>query len=495
MDFSRTYDLEMSHQLTLGYRDADGSYFAYLVTIAPEPETVWTYAPPTQYLQKELESRPLEVMLALVQAAVRQELDGKQLVLPEEEYLRLEQAPSIQPVATLGETIADVDYATALAAHQASALTRNDQHTALRILRQGISNLETINQRERNNEAYRLSRDYEALRSSALAGIAIELVCDVAPLSQLLPPMFIEETLNSSHGALWNINELIQPDHLATINNYVEQLCGTALLDFPSAIASGDNPIDTIEAMTAPADNPNLEDPQVPEGIMRFFRVVEDLALAWQAQTGTVDDLDPLDQAQERADALAELEYCVFELKRLRDIEQGTIDDDHPQRSLEERRSTLLAQTAAGLASNAYAIAAALSPSTFTTMANSDGIEVWDLDTLLGEQELRLVDDYCEALCRTRLTDFPIAVQRGFNPTNGVPFAYYPHPERYDPTALFPSPETETLYEGCGLTAEEAANVVRIQRQDLRDRTAEEWAYLEQLPDLISQRRHDPERD
>ena len=327
MNFSRTYDLEASHQLTLGYSEDTKSYFSTLVTIEPEPQTVWAYKPPTQYLQNELQAQPLEVMLAFAEQAVRQETEGRTFVLPDSAYQQLQQAPNIVPVLASGSAAMDTDYV------------------------------------------------------------------------------------------------------------------------------------------------PGLEYQQPILGIE---------ALGWNSDTSPVPQLSPEDQSAERADALGQLEYCVFELVRLRDIERGDLNDPHPEQSVEQRRNALLAGTAAGIASNVYAIASQLRPETFTAMANQERIEHWDIYTLLDERERRLINDYCESLCRSRLTDFPLAIQRGYNPTNGVPLDFHPHPETYDPATLFPSPQTETLYQEAGMTAEQAIECTRIQRLDIRDRTETDWNYLEQ---------------
>lgn len=188
------------------------------------------------------------------------------------------------------------------------------------------------------------------------------------------------------------------------------------------------------------------------------------------------DDAELEDLAQEQADALAELELCVFHLEALREGEQGLIENDRPDMTVEARQRNIVAQTAAMLASNVYAIAVELRNETFTTMANSEGIEHWDIDTLLDDRELALIDAYCENLCGSRLSAFIKSVERGFNPVNGVPLSCR-NPAAYDQAALFPSPDTEQLYEQY-MSPQEAAETARIQRLDARQRTEGEWAYL-----------------
>lgn len=644
MDISRTYDLETSHQLTLGYDDANASYCARLVTVEPNPQTIWSYKPPETYLQSELEYRPLEVMLAFAQEAVRQQLDGKTFVLPDQEYERLHQAPSITPIKSAGSAVADTDYADRLQAVQmtqratvlrelitvaerleewqaisaggelsetilasaqedllacsASKLVERSpdlaallewdeltelgnirtsrqnyeietQHRLDDILRPGslerldafiaeqtggialtgfpilvseddglsgilssqlrqieeelginnnavapavadaapttvneeqirslavldrcINSLRSIQQQEQENLPYPTSTTeeirnstesataIEGARGTTLALAALELASTVETLSQRLPESFAEDMLSSNENRLWDISVDIQPAHLSLIDSYVHSLCGTPLTQFPAAIANSDALGNRIQ--TALVSSASSRSSGNTRGFDQALEAVAGMTLAWQAETASNNDLDPIDQAAEHADVMTELEHCVFELVNLRDYERGEIEDTEPARSIEQRRSNILAQTAAMVASNVYGIASELTPSTFTTMANSDGINDWDIYTLLDERELGLINDYCASLCRTRFTDFPLAVQRGYDPTNGVPLEYRDNPERYDPAALFPSPQTETLYQNCGMTAEQAAEVARIQRLDLRDRTEEDWRYLSQ---------------
>lgn len=408
MDFSRTYDLELSHQLTLGYRDADSSYFADLITVAPEPETVWTYKPPVQYLQSELQARPLDVMLAVVQAAVRQELDGQLLVLPDHEYQQLQQAPEISPVRVAGDIMTDTDYAVMTDAPQtpqrrsqqtdilrqlitvarmlegwevfagvdldaetplevvlqdilvrsvsqltqqsttfgvlldwdelavlanveedasyqrlddlisasslaradafiaeqtggvtlsefpgriasgeslsdffielinqteagleetisaASSITNNattstpsELQVALSILQRGASELQTIEQRESNDESV-TGDTYGETRNFVIAGMAMELAGAVSVLSAHLPASFIEEAEASLNSHSSDAGEWVQNEYLTAINGYVRELCGTALTDFPIAIADGSSLMNRLNAATVLNDSVGL---------------------------------------------------------------------------------------------------------------------------------------------------------------------------------------------------------------------------------------------
>lgn len=214
---------------------------------------------------------------------------------------------------------------------------------------------------------------------------------------------------------------------------------------------------------------------------------------AWQTETTASVEAHPLDQASERADALAELEHCVYELVRLQEIESSERENDFPDRSIEHRRNALLAQTAAGLASNVYEIAEALRSATFTTLANCDGIDDWDMNTLFDGRELALIDTYCLNLCGSRLTAFVRSVERKFNPTNGVPLDC-PNPERYDPARLFPSTSTDIFLQGCGMAEEHAVEVARLQRMDLRERTEENWEYLEEQLNSLRNSQREQER-
>lgn len=478
MDISRTYDLETSHQLTLGYSDAEANYSAQLITVEPNPKTVWSYKPPETYLQSELKFRPLEVMLAFAQEAVRLELDGKTFVLPDNEYERLNQAPSILPMKATGLVISDTDYAERL---QAQQIARQRAQQAV-VLRELLTVAEILEDWQTMMVEDALNRSQQNLLACSVSELVIRSDTLGALLEwdelAALAEVRADNRAHDDRGMHYRLDSIISPRSLESLNTFIaEHTGGISLLEFPSVVEAEGGLASILEERLE--EIYPLENAEHDQRSSHGSDIATNTALAWHTGTASNNDQDPDDETQERADALAELEHCVFELVNLRDYERGEIEDIASERSIEQRRSNLLAQTASMLASNAYAIASQLSPSTFTTMANSDGLNDWDIYTLLDERELSLINNYCESLCRTRLTDFPLAVQRGYNPTNGVPLEHHPNSEQYNRAALFPSPQTERTYQQfCGMTEEQAAEAVRILRLDLRDRTEADWNFL-----------------
>lgn len=210
-----------------------------------------------------------------------------------------------------------------------------------------------------------------------------------------------------------------------------------------------------------------------------------------------VTQLATVAQASSRQEILSGRELAITLLENcvttLRDYQQRQDrGEGYVFGTLDQARSSTLAQTAVDLINNVPALADQL-PSNYAyqLMTSSYG-ELWDIHTLIAPPQLAIIDEYVQGLCRTKLTGFQQAIARGFSPLTGVPLDC-PNPEAYDQAALFPSPETERLYE-LYMSPEEAVEMVRIQRLDLRERSEEEWAYLASFGDFVRVVQQDDQR-
>lgn len=229
----------------------------------------------------------------------------------------------------------------------------------------------------------------------------------------------------------------------------------------------------------------------------RFYPAAEDIAILQQApRQREVDpsELIPIDMldtdyaaklaaedtlalAEEQMVCMQSLTYCV---SMLRDLQQReAIDDAYDIGSFTERRSTILAQTAADLVLYVEELNQAISGVSIHNLASSDHTELWDYDALLMPQEIERIDDYVQSLCDSRLTGFPQAISRGYNPVTGL-LLDCPNPEAFTWEEMVRSAESMALYEAHGLLPEQARQVVEVQCTDPRYRSVEEWALLEE---------------
>ena len=173
------------------------------------------------------------------------------------------------------------------------------------------------------------------------------------------------------------------------------------------------------------------------------------------------------------------LAFCVDVLEGLR----NQCDDDSAnfiEGTVEQRVSDILARTAIELVQQTpelFELVDWEQLAVLTSALESD--ELLSYSNLFGPMQITDIDRYVQNHCRSPLTNFPKAVlARGYDPTSGVPLDC-PNPETYDLTALFPYPETETLYE-LYMSPDEASVTARIQRLDPRDRTESAWTFLEE---------------
>ncbi|NEP18713.1 MAG: hypothetical protein F6J97_17740 [Leptolyngbya sp. SIO4C1] len=180
-------------------------------------------------------------------------------------------------------------------------------------------------------------------------------------------------------------------------------------------------------------------------------------------QPGIAEDIDTLCQ-----DRLA---ACVARLVELQHIEHsGEPLDDYG--SVEDSRNRAIAETAAFLAETSRL----LSDERLQVLSSIPFDNLWHISELFTEAEIEDIDGFTCDLCRSRLSDFPKAIQRGYDPTTGLPLSFA-ESEGFSWDNTTPS-SAASLYQQYGFSEEAAWQLVHIQRTDPRDRTEQDWAFL-----------------
>ena len=230
-------------------------------------------------------------------------------------------------------------------------------------------------------------------------------------------------------------------------------------------------------------------------GVVNFELPESDLLELQQAPTTVAESpqprLYPIDMLdteyaemlRQRAEAeeqarLDPLTLCVDILEGLRNQRDDGLENGIDG-TVEQRVSDILARTAIELVSDTPELFELVDWAQLAVLTNAlESDELLSYCDLFEPTQITAIDECVQSRCGTPLTEFSRAVlDRAYDPTTGVPLGM--DPEHYDPTWLFPSPETERLYEANGLTAEQAAEAARIQRiVDLRERSESDWQYL-----------------
>ncbi|NEP19615.1 MAG: hypothetical protein F6J97_22445 [Leptolyngbya sp. SIO4C1] len=181
-------------------------------------------------------------------------------------------------------------------------------------------------------------------------------------------------------------------------------------------------------------------------------------------QPDIVEEVDTLCQ-----DRLA---ACVARLVELQHIEHsGEPLDDYG--SVDDSRNRAIAETAVFLAETGRL----LSDERLQVLSSTPFDNLWHISELFMEAEIEDIDGFTCDLCRSRLSDFPKAIQRGYDPTTGLPLSYA-EADGFSWANTVPPPSAASLYQQYGFSEEAAWQLVHIQRTDPRDRTEQDWAFL-----------------
>lgn len=219
-----------------------------------------------------------------------------------------------------------------------------------------------------------------------------------------------------------------------------------------------------------------------PGELVRIDALDTDYLAGFDQYTSAIDDALPEleDAEQERADCMTLLQVCVEMLSELQPLQHIREEDlNHTRAFVETQKDNAIAITAWELVMSSYELAT-------TTGAGSrraddvvtSGQEPWDINDLFREEEIVQIDSFTHNLCGSRLTDFPQAVlERGYDPTTGLPLDCQ-NPESFSWEQSIPD-NIEALYIQYGMADEDASRAVTIQRTDPRDRSDDDWTFLE----------------
>ena len=356
----------------------------------------------------------------------------------------------------------------------------------------------------------------------------------------------------------WDINDLFNTREIALINTCTYSLCGSWLTDFPKSIARGFSP---LTGLPLQCPNPEIFSwrssiPDNSEALYRRlglsdyaarrivdiqrtdprYRQEEDwefleatrqqlistssVSNARQVDPSEIIHLDILDTEytnnlhrytdmfgelmrpenleEENSNSMSHLQSCVELLKVLGRIESGQEEDlPHSYGTIEMRQQGAIAHAAAQLVQSSYELATMMSnePLSRLEAATFDAHELWDIHALFNDREISLINTFTYSLCGSNLTDFPLALERGYDPTSGLPLDC-PNPEtfRWEDTV---GSNTAELYQQNGLSAEDAALMIQIQRTDPRYRNEAAWVFMmeatERLMTVIQYLKEEPE--
>ena len=227
------------------------------------------------------------------------------------------------------------------------------------------------------------------------------------------------------------------------------------------------------------------EDGHLPPGAQPFQQDREPIAgdgtLSFEQFADIIDsDMPPEDVADALSDMVSELSFCAETLIQLDSIEKGLIADwRNTFGSVQERRDTVIAQTAKEMVAMNYSLAMAFPAQRRGAIMSASFGELLHIDTLLEAEEIDQIDATVEALCGSKLTVFQRAVGRGYNPVNGLPINC-PNPESFrwgntiDDNAV-------ALYQQYGLSHDAAQRAVEIQQTDPRHRSDTDWRLIEEI--------------
>ena len=226
------------------------------------------------------------------------------------------------------------------------------------------------------------------------------------------------------------------------------------------------------------------EDGHLPPGAQPFQQDREPIAgdgtLSFEQFADIIDsDMPSEDVADTVSDMVCELSFCAETLTQLDMIEKGFMADwRNTFGSIQERRDTVIAQTAKEMVAMNYSLAMAFPAQRRAAIMAASFGELLHIDTLFETDEIEQIDATVETLCGSKLTTFQQAVARGYNPVNGLP-VNCPNPEsfRWENTI---DDNAVALYQQYGLSEEETQHVVAVQRTDPRYRAEEDWTLLEE---------------
>lgn len=220
-----------------------------------------------------------------------------------------------------------------------------------------------------------------------------------------------------------------------------------------------------------PPEAPPFRPDHQPNRVISYLSYEEFLCI--------IDGDTPQDEVDQAVyDSVSELNFCAETLKQLYYIDNGLLEE-YPGSfgTTQQRRDTLIAQTARQLIEINDTLAMVIPAERRQAIAEATFEELLHLETLFSTVEIDQINRFVHALCRTKLTDFPIAFERGFNPVNGLPLVC-PNPASFS-WANTVQDGAIGFYQHSGLSLEEAELAVSIQRTDPRLRTEDDWEFLQ----------------
>lgn len=208
-----------------------------------------------------------------------------------------------------------------------------------------------------------------------------------------------------------------------------------------------------------------------------------DYLAGFDLYTAAIDEVLPelSDEQVETAESTALLRECVQTLYQLQQIENCELADlQHSYGTVEARKASTVAVTALELVTNCYGLATSMA---IDSRAIADEIVSeqipWQISDVFNEQEIAQIDSFTENLCGSQLSQFQKAVERGYDPTTGLPLDCQ-NPETFSWAQTVPN-GAEALYIQNGMTEVNASRMIFVQQTDPRDRSDNDWNFLKSM--------------
>lgn len=185
-------------------------------------------------------------------------------------------------------------------------------------------------------------------------------------------------------------------------------------------------------------------------------------------QQEQIDDLEEINDLEQMVtDSFFELQTCVSCLRQA--LDYSTTAD--------QRCEHILLFTVCELIRINESLNCSFSSDRIHAVAIASESTTDTINDVFNSEEIDRVNTLTVSLCGSKLTDFKQAIERGYDPTTGLPLDC-PTPQSFNWAATVGEDAVE-LYQQYGLSLDDAQHMVDIERTDPRYREPEAWAFLE----------------
>lgn len=244
MDVEKIYPIgsrdNTPYKAIIGWSDTQQDYYACIQADTETEDITWRYWP-----TRGVDASVIMNITASVVEAWTGESDQLEPTLEtiQADIQALNDAPNqrqVDPSEIVRVDMLDTDWVRQVQIENAVA-RELERNVCIEYLDYCVDVLAGVQRRENNQESYSIE-SFDERRSTIMAQTVASMVEHAGVLNDVISEASALNLASGDYTQLWSLESMLTAEDMATIDQYTQSICGTALSAFPTAVSRGYNP-------------------------------------------------------------------------------------------------------------------------------------------------------------------------------------------------------------------------------------------------------------